>query len=70
MTQNELAEKMGVSKAAVSQIIGGDYSPSLNQLERVADALGVDVVELLAPVTKCPYCGRTITSAKKVEGES
>lgn len=66
---------MGITPTALSQHINGkmykgkrvNASPSLSVLQRIADAIGCDVVELFDPVEKprqnkiiCPYCGKVI----------
>ena len=60
VTQKELAKRMGISDGAVSQILGGQYSPKLDTLQRIAQALEVDVAELFIPVVRCPHCGRIL----------
>ncbi len=45
-----LAERLGVSKAAVSKWCTNDNQPTVETLFKIADALGVGVCELL--VTK------------------
>lgn len=45
--QTELAELLGVTKGAVSQLLSDDASPSLKTLCRVANVLGVGVKELI-----------------------
>ncbi len=47
LTQKALARKSGVSLSLVLGIESGRNSPTLRSLERVARALGVQVVELL-----------------------
>lgn len=42
-----LAEKMGVSKAAVSKWCTNDNQPTVETLFKIAEVLGVDVCELL-----------------------
>lgn len=68
ITQAELAEKIGVQGGTLSNAISGRYSPTLDTLERIAEALGVSVAELFAELPHCPYCGRalglTATEAK------
>lgn len=71
----QVAEKMGITPTALSQHINGkmykgkrvDANPSLDVLQRIADAIGCDVAELFDPVEKpqqnsiiCPYCGKEI----------
>ena len=43
----ELASRMGISSSAVSQILANP-TPSIQQLERIAKAIGVDVMDLFA----------------------
>ena len=70
----ELAKAKGVTMEALAQSLGYtrqnltktlSNNPTLSTLERIADALNVDVIELLAPSTEtritCPHCGETIT---------
>ncbi|UYU41507.1 helix-turn-helix domain-containing protein [Bacteroides salyersiae] len=46
-TVKELAQKMGISNVGLSQHINGN--PSVEVLERIASALGVDISELFTP---------------------
>jgi transcriptional regulator with XRE-family HTH domain len=46
-TQQELAEKVGVSRVTVARIEIGNRKPSLELLERLAKALKVKVGDLL-----------------------
>ena len=46
MTQDRLAEKANLSIDSIRRIEKGSRSPSFDSLERIADALGVDLVEL------------------------
>ncbi len=46
MTQQELAEKVGVSRQTVLAIEAGKYSPSLELAFRIADAFGVGIGEV------------------------
>lgn len=65
ITINGLAEKIGVAQPTISRIINGKQTPALDTLEKIADALGVEVAELFRPADKakivCPYCGKTIS---------
>lgn len=66
MTQKELAKKMGVAEMSVSKSINGN--PGLSTLEKIAEALGVDVSELFAPsrnVIRCPHCGAVLELKEK-----
>jgi len=47
MTQSKLAEKSNLSIDSISRIERGDRAPSLESLEKIAEALGVDPAELL-----------------------
>ena len=59
-TQKELANKMGMSEGNLSNILSGKFAPTLDTLQRIAEALGVDIAELFTPVLRCPNCGHVI----------
>ena len=46
LTQTELAERCGIAQSNVARIEGGKYSPGLDLLETIAEAMGrhVDIV--------------------------
>jgi putative transcriptional regulator len=46
MTQQELAEKAGISRQTVISVEAGKYSPSLELAFRIADAFGVQIGEV------------------------
>jgi putative transcriptional regulator len=46
MTQQELAEKAGVSRQTIIAVEAGRYSPSLEFAFRIAEALGVEIGEV------------------------
>lgn len=46
MTQQDLAEKVGVSRQTIMAIEAGKYSPSLELAFRIADAFGVGIGEV------------------------
>ena len=46
MTQQELAEKAGVSRQTILSVEAGKYSPSLELAFRIADAFGVPIGEV------------------------
>lgn len=48
ITQNELADKIGVKRAVISKYENGVISPSLNQIQKIADVLNVETVDLLS----------------------
>lgn len=64
-----LSEQVGISKVAVSNIITGKNSPSVDNLLKIAEALNVSVTYLLGiddneggkdNSIPCPYCGKPI----------
>lgn len=46
MTQQELAERIGVTRQTVNAIEAGKYSPSLEVAFRIADVFGVRLDEV------------------------
>lgn len=74
VTQKGLAEKIGVSVISISRIAKGEQNPSLDTLQKIADALGVPLTELFAGerekgVITCPHCGGRISVEVKKGGE-
>jgi transcriptional regulator with XRE-family HTH domain len=49
MTQPELGSKAGVGTSSLSEFENGKREPTLNQLKKLAGALGTDVAQLLSP---------------------
>src|ERR1700733_3799426 len=49
LTQGDLAQLSGVSQPHISSIEKGNWSPKLNTVMLIAEALGVDVNALLPP---------------------
>ena len=78
MTQQELAEKIGVSDKAISKWETGRGYPDITLIEALADILGVSVIELFSgedvtntnrtfnmkrlKIHVCPICGNIIQS--------
>ena len=74
VTSASLSTMIGIHKVSVSNIINGKLNPSAETLEKIAEALGVEmwelfkskseIVEEIAEEKKntvpCPYCGRDI----------
>lgn len=68
VTSAWLAEKVGISKVAVSNIVTGKSSPSLDNLLKIADALNVSIITLIGEDKEeeeenaivCPHCGNKI----------
>ncbi len=50
LSQKQLSEKTGISQANISKIENGHYTPSIDILKRIADALGkrliVDFIDI------------------------
>ncbi len=46
MTQQELAERIGVSRQTIIAVEAGKYAPSLELAFRIADAFGVTIGEV------------------------
>lgn len=71
VTSALLAEKVGISKVAVSNIVTGKSFPSLDTLMKMADVLNVTISELIgeteftgAGYIVCPHCGKKIKIEK------
>lgn len=47
ITQQELGEKAGIDRQSINRIEQGHASPRLDNLIRLADALGVDLSEIV-----------------------
>ena len=47
VTSAWLAEKIGISKVAVSNIVTGKSYPSLDTIKKIADALNVSIIKLI-----------------------
>lgn len=56
-TEGEIANKVGVSRAAVNQWLNDVSRPSLEQLPKLSDLLGVPVLELAAIILEQPLAG-------------
>lgn len=82
VTSAWLAEKVGISKVAVSNIVTGKNSPSVDNLLKIADALGVSITYLLeledkiekekiqeSNVLTCPKCGHEFAVEIKAKEE-
>lgn len=67
MSQGELADKIGSSLSYISLLERGKRTPSLEVIERAADALGVENIDLLIPAkARVPVVkAHLLTSAKE-----
>lgn len=71
-TQQEFALLIETTQPNLSGIINNKVSPSLEMLQRIADALGVHITELFEKESKeitlvCPHCGNGISLEIKKE---
>lgn len=64
----EVANKTGITNANISRILHGKTSPTLETIERIAKALGIEPYELLKDEPddssislRCPKCGARLT---------
>lgn len=69
VTSAWLAEQVGISKVAVSNIVTGKSSPSLDNLIRIAGVLNISITELIGEEKEestitCPHCGKKIKIEK------
>nr|DAY60143.1 MAG TPA: helix-turn-helix domain protein [Caudoviricetes sp.] len=66
VTVVSLAGMIGITQPNMSNIVNGKSTPSLETLEKIANALGIDITELFEqPKTDtvsltCPHCGKNI----------
>lgn len=49
ITQEELADKVGVSPTFIGQLERGANSPSFDTIQKIAEVLQVDISELFLP---------------------
>lgn len=54
LTQDQLAERLGIEKESVSRLETGFVSPSLGRLSTLAEALDVSLLDLLRDVSDRP----------------
>jgi len=64
LTVDGLAEKSGISRAALYTWESGDFTPNVEQIEMLADALGIEP-HLLLPRRKKPAEKKTVPRKKK-----
>lgn len=57
-TQRDLAEAMGIFPQNLSRAIKGTNSPSIDFVQAVADALSVDICDLLQPIPAPQKAGK------------
>lgn len=52
LTQEQLAELAGLDRKTISRVENGHYSPSLDNVWALADALNIEAYSLLLPSTQ------------------
>ena len=71
MTNIAIADKVGITRPNMSNILNGKTKPSLETLDKIADALNVHISELFEKetptgnVVRCPNCGTELEVRKK-----
>jgi transcriptional regulator with XRE-family HTH domain len=50
LSQDDLAKAAGVNQSYISEVEGGDRNPAMGTLERIADALGMNLAQLFEAV--------------------
>lgn len=65
ITQENLAVDANVDRTAISGIERGDYNPTIDLLERLAEALAVDIVELVSRVPEGAEQPKPIRAGRK-----
>lgn len=73
VTISSIAEQIGTTQTSLSRALGDNGNPTLETLEKIANALNVEVTELFAQSKKettsvtCPHCGKGIEIKVKAE---
>ena len=64
LTQNELAERLGINRVSLSRILSNKNDIRVSTITKIADAIGCDVAEFFSPAETadhntitCPHCG-------------
>ena len=66
MTISAIAEQIGTTQTSLSRALGDNGNPTLETLEKIATALGVNISELFDQPKNnttgiaCPHCGKNI----------
>jgi predicted transcriptional regulator len=77
MSQTEIAERLGITQAAVSKYLSGNYSKTLKDLEKTKEVRDMvdsifDKVDEWDKDSKnpiCQYCGKSQTCDTLMKGE-
>lgn len=72
LTQKQLGEKLGISQALVGQYETGKRKPKLEQITRIANALSVDIGDLIdsVPINNYMSIEQFLDMVKYLVGES
>ncbi|KAB2727995.1 helix-turn-helix domain-containing protein [Brucella anthropi] len=65
ITQENLAVDANVDRTAISGIETGDYNPTIDLLERLAEALSVDIADLVSQVPEGAEAPRPMRAGRK-----
>ncbi|KAB2662047.1 helix-turn-helix transcriptional regulator [Brucella tritici] len=65
ITQENLAVDANVDRTAISGIETGDYNPTIDLLERLAEALSIDIVDLVSKVPDGAQAPRPMRAGRK-----
>ena len=62
MTQNDLAEKLGIYRVSVSRLLSEGNDLRVTTLQKIADAIGCQVSDFFSSVSYpcCPWCGMPV----------
>ncbi|EWM52711.1 helix-turn-helix domain-containing protein [Ruminococcus flavefaciens] len=69
MSQEELAEKLGVSRQSVSKWEGAQSTPDLNRVLQLSEIFGVSTDTLLKDTEEIPAAGSDVSQGASVETE-
>ena len=64
MTQTDLAKKAGMNRSMLSKLETQDYTPSIDQLQALAECLGFEPTELFIDSETHPFSAHSATAAK------
>lgn len=67
VTQRELANRLGVPFQGLNSIVNGKGNPTIGTIEKIANALGVPIVELFAHDTEVHGYVRVRTDLHEVK---
>lgn len=70
VTQTELAERTGIDRAELNRLINGRRSPRSDEIQRLADALGVATTELVVGVELTARAEESLAAFAKLEAKA